>query len=38
MERVSIFCDEKFGRVFVSLMIIVGAMMAAHSLLLVIRT
>ena len=37
MEHVGFLSDQKFGRVFVTLMIFVGAMMAAYSLLLAIR-
>ena len=37
MDNVGFFSDERFGRAFITLMILVGVLMAAHSVILLIR-
>lgn len=37
MNNAGFFSDERFGRVFIGGMIFVGALMAAHSLFILIK-
>ena len=37
MNNVGFFSDERFGRVFIAGMIFVGAILAAHSLFILVK-